>query len=1277
MTSTTDNAALGMSHIGTDVLELRKNRAKRGECPSCGMKLFKIAGNQMLANTDKKKQTPFLSKNGKTVSGRCLMCHPLEPEEKDDQSGIPKVLFIDEDEDSAISEVTLDRRLIQSDADNFVPRLQSSLAPDDYSKGITGISTTSATKSSRPSKSSQWDDNDYESLTDSENDDEGPRRKSPQHKSVRSMNNSSHHNVISLSSSARNRWGESEAGDADLSTGPRPQPPKRVASGDGEKNLSLHQSLPSRITTTTACNTTEESPHHRPASPRLRSSSPNQRSSGQNPNNRIPRIIIPNSPTKKSNFTPPWNPRSQNETVNARKPGESVGKASDDNRTEASQGREHMVLKNEIIFNSGNSGEEAEERGYVDERKQPMANGRKMSHQDASRNKEITLFGLNYSGLQTIPHLDESRANVAVQRSSVHDSRKSGESNNHDHTKASEDIHVDLTSFVHRSSRRISSPVKEATPRTLKRQKALNMLVQMEQIFPPEHVTSVKPPKKVQRAISMETEQVPSANGTKHHLSQSYPGRTGSNIIDETTHKELKSRDLKNLLLLISDQEETQERRIIILRFVTDLMWAQESHKFRAQFSEESGMEILTTILWTEMVHPNVQTAVLKLLFALASGPCDHLGDHISPMAFDGADVIIDALLITMEQHTCIEELQLLGCQVLCCLSSELSSTAGINDGTRSGACLAILTAIEAHRDAVALQEWGIRTLYNQCVHSKHSETNKRTILSSTLEHPLCSDGSGRAVSGGDVLLRVLKSSTKSQSHGLLLEWTCKLYKALSTSRVIAEMLSPCSDMLRIFLNLVHRNNVDVGEEAAEDDSLELIESALCTISSLLIIDHNKSYVDTSDVFLLMLDTMCNKKKNPDIVLICCVVLSKLAAEPSLRKEALPGMSAVRRIIDAMLDFPNSKLLQDAGIRTLACLSLGSVKMKEQLCDRVALGELLGLCDKNGDTSDSSLIQENMCTLIASLYSIERLQEKALQCDTLDMLRKTMERRKRNVKMQEVAVVALMNLSTGVNVDFLVQGNTVELIVSAMEHNTTSVVIQKNACCALWNIGVKTRIGRNRLLEAHALKFIVSALQSHLDDHDVVEMACGSLWGLCDNNENFKQQLLHVDGALESIAWTLVMHPNSPALQEKACGVLATVSTCVCEENVSAAASCITNIVDAIRRNPKSIPVLQSGARFLGQVVLYIPRHSDEACEVVSIFITAMKENGNSYGFQQDACNLLKTMAEKSPTAKERILKMDGMTVLMDLLDKSRSNENVENAALLAFKELALTSKTE
>lgn len=1247
--------------------EKKKNRSKRAECPTCGTKL-----------TGKKKQTT----NGRAASGRCLACHPVDEEEKEDRSNIPKVLIVEirseDDENSAISEITLDRRLLSIDEENGV---YGSRMAEDASRHA-GSTNLSYSKSSRAFKSNAVDDQDNESvLTESENDEDGANHMRRSHRSARSMNNSSHHNAVSLSSSARNRWGESEAGmDAD-STGPRPQPPRRVPSTDRERNQSVHQSLPSRLTITTVNTTCQSSPPNRSSSPKQGSGSPNQRQgSSQKISTRVPRVAVPNSPAKKSHFIPPWNPKNPNNDNNiARKPNEERQNEGDDSHKVKDERIEFVVVvsntihdnihvRNDMVPTIGITRKISRKSGsknfkeYSDNNESDKARGSAY---------EISLLGSNHLETKQIADIDQSDATGLLQKNGAHEKSDSShyiESRSRMTRKPQDEIHVDLASSY--ATRKISSPMKNVTPRTKRRQQALHMLVQMEQIFPSEDrsLSSAKPPKKALRSGSEEIDWalVPAEFPLLGRDILACDG-TSSNTKSGDFANKIMAMDVRQMLSSIAN-EESRESRIEIIRVLTFMTWTKDTITHRKQFAEANGMEVLRTLLLTE-IHLNVQTAVLKLVLVLITGACELDGMTPTLSAADNVDIIVDVILAAMETYINVEEIQLLGCQVLCCLSSELSASRDVVDGSNAGACFSVLSAMEAHGESVTMQEWGIRCLYNQCVYSMHAKSNKRTVLLAKL-----SQGKGQSVVGRDVLLRVLKSCNGRQTNLFLIEWICKLYMALCSSKEIAELFSPATDLLRNLLNIIHIQNKEFTAQA------ELLEAALIIISSLIHIERNKSCINITDTFVIMLDTIACRGEDLEVVALCCSLMSKLVSEQSLRKDALLGIGTARRIMSVIVEYPDELRVRESVSLILACLCRGMEGFKHQICTRETIEQLMMVwqTDMKSSESDASIFQENVCTLIVSLFASEseRLRARAVRYGALDLLGKVIERGIGNPRLQDLAVVGLMNLSSGSSIDCLMDDgmNYVEMIIRAMESNRSSSNLQKNGCSALWNIGVKSDIGIGQIIRGNGVSCIVSCLQNHLENQDVVVAACGTLWSLSLHDVALKRIILRTDNAMEIIAKIILLNGGSRAVQEQACGVLASVASSISESNAHEAATCVPTLIEAMRIDSCILPVLQCGAKFLRQVVVYLPEYADPSCDTLTVLIKAMREYRSAHAFQEDACNFLWTLSEKSPTAKERILNMDGISIVMEILDKSCNLQSKENLALGSFKELTLSN---
>jgi hypothetical protein len=1209
---------------GMDIDKQKKNRPKRV-----------VAG--------KKKPAPGSGKNGKATG-------VPDQEGSEDRLKVPKILLvairIKEDDESAISEITLDRRLLSVEEQNRVYGIA-----EDVSKPQN--SNLSYTKPSRLLKSNSTDDHENESvLTESDNDEDGPPHRRKSYRSCwsgRSINTSSHQNAVSLSSSARNRWGESEAGmDAD-SSGPRPQPPRRIPSKDGEKNQSIHHSLPSRVTITSSCNTNHQS------SPPNRTTSPKRGTvSQQKASTRVPRIIIPNSPAKKSNFTPPWNPKSSNnENNNARKPNEE--KQDDiDQYHKLKEGTPEFVFVSTALHEAAYRRSEVVPTPGTSQQSSRKSNSRSKDYSDmndwditrtspydpnlvSSSDAEPKIYNQSSTSSPKKYFIPENAGNSSTTSSS----RQNGDT---------KDIHVDLASYA---ARKYSSAVKPFTPKPKKYQQPLVMPMPMEKIFLVEDrsATSSNPPKKASRTSSVGIDLIIPPNESR------FPGNIESEVdaddltTDESDSDDLPSEimamDVKQMLSSIAN-EESRDRRIEILRVLTFVIRTANTSASRKQFSEGSGMDILRTLLLTE-TDSHGQRAVLKLALVLLTGTCEIEGATETTISFPDVEVIMEALLATMERHIRVAEIQILCCQVLCCLSSDLFEPTSVADGLDSGISVAVLAAMEAHHESVTMQEWGVRCLHSQCVHSRSANNIKRIVLMTRV-----GQGEGQCVSGSDVLLRVVRSCCRRrQTNVCLLEWICKLYKTLVSSDGIMELLSPATDLLRNLINIVHAQGKDV------TSSVALLESALTVISKLIDIERNLSCINITDSFIVMLDTITCRDADREIVGLCCSVMSRLVSEHSFKKDKLLAVGTTRRLISVMLAYPDEMRIQEAGTRVLGCLCRGEEGFKHQLCTREAIEHVIRVWQRTSESSSScsDLFEESICTLVVSLFAseTERLRARAVRYGTLDLLAKVVHRNVANKRLQELAVIGLMNLSSGSTVDSLFDDgkNYVEIVTRAMERNESDSRLQKNGCCALSNIGLNNEKGVGLVVRCNGVSCIVSCLQNHLENPDVVGIACETLWSLSLRSVAVKRTILSTDGAVETIAKIILLHASSPSVQEQACRVLASVASSISDTNAPEAASCVSKLIDAICCNSSILPVLQCGAKFLRQVVVYAPEHADHACDTLTVLIQAMQDYRSAHAFQEDACNLLWTLSEKSPTAKARILDMEGISIVMEILDKS------------------------
>lgn len=733
------------------------------------------------------------------------------------------------------------------------------------------------------------------------------------------------------------------------------------------------------------------------------------------------------------------------------------------------------------------------------------------------------------------------------------------------------------------------------------------------------------------------------------------PGNLSSVVTSEKRSNVL-TEILSNLQQRISD---AHSHEVNLLR-LTEYIW-EKGDIAKYDFVAANGWQILTSIMWVDMMTPLTTVVAVELALALLnSRPTAKsvLGDHDSGFSLDGDDLenFIDALLISMQAVIVDENLQQAGCRLLCCLASPYSGVKA--DGSSAGACLSVLNAMDAHVSSAMVQEWGLRALHNQCLYSSHAETNMRTLLSSQLNTT--------GATGGEILGRLIVRYNQIADHmqnGGILEWACKLCWCLTVR--FSEMLYLRIDVLHELLHILEECR------SMEDASAELQQAVLGLITNLSHSERYRDFLGTSDVILLILDTMHTNKQHADIQVEACNAITSLSAllSPTEREEVIDS-GAVRTIVGAIFAFSNEKaVVQEAALRALVGLSVRSENAKEDICEPDTLSVLMRLCRLDNQSTLSQ--QEMLCNLIASIYASDSLQAQAIKCDTFGALTAAMATYSKVEKIQSACLTAYRNLSKK-NLENLAQSSEVFLAVNAMITFRMNKGIQMNACCVVWNMGVGNKFGHQKIGQTKAIQCIITAIQTHLEVPEVVDVACGALWGLIQQSQSLLRQLLDCDGAIESVACTLVMHTQSLGILEKACGILAT--TCSSTQAKEAlAAGGLTNTVDTMRNNHQSVHVLKYGSYILRIAINQNPGFVAEAMLAIPLLIHAILEFPHDDSFLKETCYFLWSISNLSSDAKSKIIACEGESTLLRLLDRNCGSESVQKAAVGAVQALACT----
>ena len=700
---------------------------------------------------------------------------------------------------------------------------------------------------------------------------------------------------------------------------------------------------------------------------------------------------------------------------------------------------------------------------------------------------------------------------------------------------------------------------------------------------------------------------------------------------------------LEELVEFLDQLQPNTNHRVDLLQQIAICVWDWKEPA-KDIFRRRAGLETLATLLWTDMTNTTVVQEVAKLVLALA-------GTDGAPLLTQttATEGLIDAFLITLHTLIHLQGLQETACRIFCCLSAAAGQ---VHDGTLSGALQSVLNAMDAHQNCPAIQEWGIRALYNQCVCSANAEPNKRSLASAVLNS---------GATGRDVLTRILENYPPSSTQ---VEWCAQLYWLLSASADLAEMLSPAAPALKEMQRLLR-------ELHQREGCVPVQEALLGTMSNLMALDQNNNA--TGDLFRFVLDTMDTYKQQPEILHESCFLLVTLVQTEPDPRDASNG---VRTLVTILKSPSFQETMLDPVLRSLSAARSTAAK-ETLLSDPHSLLSILKLCRSSLENAADCNSPELCCTLLASLFASEdeRLhpRRRAIQTGAIEYVCDVMSRYRDSERLQDTACRALRNFSCFPECSELIFRNgAVTFLVDDLKIFRDATALHSNACCTLWNL--KVHVG-GAILTGDDIQCIVTTLQNHLEDENLVLMACGALWSNVCGSEELKRHLLATDGGVDSIACVLVMHPDNEQIVLSASGLLTglTVKMEMVEGVVTTES--FANMVDIMRDDNVSVDILKAGALFMRNVCLAFPEFADEAASVVPPMVQAMKNNAENAAFQKEACSFMWLVAALSANAKSKILALDGVTTLMMILESySGVEENVEEVARGAFRELALST---
>jgi hypothetical protein len=167
-----------------------------------------------------------------------------------------------------------------------------------------------------------------------------------------------------------------------------------------------------------------------------------------------------------------------------------------------------------------------------------------------------------------------------------------------------------------------------------------------------------------------------------------------------------------------------------------------------------------------------------------------------------------------------------------------------------------------------------------------------------------------------------------------------------------------------------------------------------------------------------------------------------------------------------------------------------------------------------------------------------------------------------------------------------------------------------------------------------------------------------------------KGQLASTEGGIDALTCVLVMHPSIPVLLESAVGILSSLSANKDLAEVVVSLQTIEAVNDVLRNNSRNRRLLHFCTLFLKNSVVVKPEHVAAVKEAIPCVIKPLKEDEiQDPEFQMCACAFLMVVASNSSDCRAYIASLDGVRVLLRMMETSQVS-GVRDAAVLAFNKL-------
>lgn len=658
------------------------------------------------------------------------------------------------------------------------------------------------------------------------------------------------------------------------------------------------------------------------------------------------------------------------------------------------------------------------------------------------------------------------------------------------------------------------------------------------------------------------------------------------------------------------------------------------------------AVQIILGGMWGHLNTPSVQAAALRALWGIAAS--DDASSPNDIMA--NQEGVIDVILISMQTHLEDCGVQVAGCGVLSCLSSAAAQNSSVDDGTSSSEAIpAVLNAMDMQSTTPIVQEWGMKTLYNQCVRSDGNAVRFADLSSQGF--------------GIDIVYRAMK---RFRNELVIQEWGCRLFFCLSSNDKAAAVMTKSAEPIQSVTEAILRFLDD-------PDATTMHEAACGTFANLsALADRNNIFVRSSSLLKAVCKVMRTYTSSEAVQVEASAALANLAVSVEARVDII-AEGGLQSLLSAAKAFPRNVALQEETLRALFCLCVDSSEAVDFLSSDGAISIVVGAMKFH---PESNTAHEMACGLIAKLATMHKNHNSLIAMGAVDAISAALAKCQNDRNLSEVCCCALRNFSDCADsCNVLVNTHAIHAAVQCMRTHCDSEMVQESTCCMFWNIATNSEQVISAIVDTSDIQFIINAMQNLPGSVTVQEVACGTLWSLAtlsNVGENMKKAIVKADG-IEAMICAIIMHPYKIHLLETACGALASLSQQKDYADKIVLASGIGCVIEAMRNNPTSSILIECGSLLLRNLAVFSGDYAEEASSGVSTIIKGMKDHPNDVYLQKEACGALWSLATHNETCKERILYHDGIDAMNQTVKQNKDVTEIQQEAQGAIAQLLNT----